>query len=361
MDSSSIPLYYDGKTSAGQPVTVVADDQKMELHFVYADTGFQVVQDPISITYKGCTIAHVGEHLYVYLNKSGAAYLAIPFSDPAYLTIRNGILRANPSWFGKLMNMHVGILAFVFVILLIGGYFAIANIVPWVGLKIVSPTQEKIMGDKLFNAFIDTRDIDSEKTRLVNEVATALALSKTYTIDVTVIKNKEVNAFALPGGKIVVYTGILKSMKSGDELAALLAHEVSHINKRHSLRSLLRSSAVAILISVALNDASGVASVLVENAETLRSLGYSRNLEREADAAGMQLLVDNNIDPIAMRNLMLRLQEAYGKAPDMIAFLSTHPATKERIDNANAFANKNKSHHYIMDTVLLKNWDQIKK
>ncbi|MGL1278505.1 hypothetical protein ACSTJ6_23235, partial [Vibrio parahaemolyticus] len=89
-----------------------------------------------------------------------------------------------------------------------------------------------------------------------------------------------------------------------------------------SLRSLLRSSAVAILISVALNDASGIASVLVENAETLRNLGYSRNLEREADASGMQLLLDNHIDPIAMRNLMLRLQEAYGKAPDMIAFLS---------------------------------------
>lgn len=360
MNSAAIPLYYDGKTSAGQPVDIITHEKEMELHFAFPENGFHVVKEPITINYKGCTTAHVAEHLYVYINRSGAAYLAIPFTHPSYRTIRDSIMRANPSWFGKLMNMHVGVLAFVFVILLVGGYFAIANVVPWVGLKIISPSQEKQMGDKLFQAFVDTEETDSQKTRLVNEVANALQLSKTYSIQVTVVKNKEVNAFALPGGRIVVYTGILKSMKSGDELAALLSHEASHINKRHSLRSLLRSSAVSIVISIALNDASGVASVLVQKAETLRSLGYSRNLEREADASGMQLLVDNHINPIAMRNLMLRLQEAYGKAPDMITFLSTHPATQERIDNAVAFSNKYRSREYAVNTVVSKNWELIK-
>jgi predicted Zn-dependent protease len=217
------------------------------------------------------------------------------------------------------------------------------------------------MGEKLYQAFIETEKIDTHKTKLVREFATSLALSKTYNIDITVLKDKEVNAFALPGGKVVVYSGIVKSLQSADELAALLAHEVSHINKRHSLKSLLRSSAIAILISVALNDASGVASVLVENAETLRSLGYSRSLEREADYAGMQVLVDNKINPIAMRNLMLRLQEEYGKAPDMISFISTHPATSERIDNANKFAKKYKYNQFIEQPKLKASWDKIKE
>jgi predicted Zn-dependent protease len=259
------------------------------------------------------------------------------------------------------MRMHVGILAFVFVGLLVGGYFAVASFVPWVGLKIITPAEEKVMGEKLYQAFVGTEKVDTQKTRLVREFAASLTLSKTYNIDIAVLKDKEVNAFALPGGKVVVYTGILKSMKSADELAALLAHEVSHINKRHSLRSLLRSSAIAILISVALNDASGVASVLVENAETLRSLGYSRSLERDADYAGMQVLVNNKINPIAMRNLMLRLQEEYGRTPDVISFISTHPATSERIANANKFAKKYKADQFVEQPVLKATWDKIKE
>ncbi|MEN9599142.1 MAG: hypothetical protein RL596_1453 [Bacteroidota bacterium] len=354
-------LFFDGKTAEGFPVRVVASDTTLVLHFIYSDSGFHIEKEPITFFYKDCTTAHVGDHLYVYVNKSCTSYLALPFTDPNYLPIRDRVAHANPSLFGRLLRMHVGILAFIFVGLLVGGYFAVASFVPWIGLKIITPAQEQVMGEKLYQAFIETEKIDTHKTKLVREFATSLALSKTYNIDITVLKDKEVNAFALPGGKVVVYSGIVKSLQSADELAALLAHEVSHINKRHSLKSLLRSSAIAILISVALNDASGVASVLVENAETLRSLGYSRSLEREADYAGMQVLVDNKINPIAMRNLMLRLQEEYGKAPDMISFISTHPATSERIDNANKFAKKYKYNQFIEQPKLKASWDKIKE
>jgi beta-barrel assembly-enhancing protease len=361
MSNQTIPLFFDGKTSEGFPVNVVADDKKLVLHFVYSESGFQIVKEPLTFFYKDCTTAHVGEHLYVYVNKNGTSYIALPFTDPNYLRIRDGVINANPSLFGRLMRMHVGILAFVFVGLLVGGYFAVASFVPWVGLKIITPAEEKVMGEKLYQAFVGTEKVDTQKTRLVREFAASLTLSKTYNIDIAVLKDKEVNAFALPGGKVVVYTGILKSMKSADELAALLAHEVSHINKRHSLRSLLRSSAIAILISVALNDASGVAAILVENAETLRSLGYSRSLERDADYAGMQVLVNNKINPIAMRNLMLRLQEEYGRTPDVISFISTHPATSERIANANKFAKKYKADQFVEQPVLKATWDKIKE
>jgi predicted Zn-dependent protease len=178
--------------------------------------------------------------------------------------------------------------------------------------------------------------VDSTGTIELQDFADQLNLSRTYPIRVTLVKSDIVNAYALPGGNIVVYSGILKKIKTPEELAALLSHESTHVNERHSLKSLLRSAANGLIVSILLSDASGITGTLVSNAQTLNGLSYSRSLEKEADQKGMELLLANGVDLEGMRDLM-RTLEAEGDVPGSISFLSSHPLTKERIQAATKF------------------------
>jgi predicted Zn-dependent protease len=176
-------------------------------------------------------------------------------------------------------------------------------------------------------------------TRELQSFADKMKLSSTYPIRLTLVDNDIVNAYALPGGNIVVYKGILQKLKTADELAALLSHESTHINERHSLRSILRSTANAIIISIIFGDASGLSGTIISSAETLTGLHYSRSLESEADWKGMNLMVVNKVNVKGMRALMQRLQEEEGSA-GKFSFIRTHPLTRERIRAADQFVKK---------------------
>ena len=116
----------------------------------------------------------------------------------------------------------------------------------------------------------------------------------------------------------------------------MLAHEASHVNRRHSLRAMLRSAADALIISVIFSDVSAIAATIIGNTQALRSLDYSRSAEREADEYGMKLMLENTINLLGMRNLMLVLQKQ-GDVPENVAFLSSHPLTRKRIEAEDDF------------------------
>lgn len=260
----------------------------------------------------------------------------------------------------RLMQLKiVGLLA-VFAGLLVLAYFAVVQVVPWVGLKVISPQHEIALGERFYDGIIDNESIDTVKTELVRQFAEGLELSKTYPVKITVVNSKKVNAFALPGGHIVVYSGIIDAMQTPEEMAALLSHEASHVNKRHSLRNLLRSAASGLLVSVLVGDVGGVSAVLLENANTLRNLSYSRGLEKEADREGMQLLVKNNINPAGMRQLMECLEKEHKDIPELVSFISTHPLTKDRIKEVNSFIKQHSAASYPANGQLQQIWKQLK-
>ena len=135
------------------------------------------------------------------------------------------------------------------------------------------------------NAF----ETDEEMTALVNEFAANIEFNTEYPINITVVNENVVNAFAIPGGQIVVFDGLLSKMTCKEELAALLAHEVAHVHHRHSLKSMCKSLAGALFVSLVFGDAEGISSILVENSNALMDLSYSRKLELEADNKGCLL------------------------------------------------------------------------
>jgi Zn-dependent protease with chaperone function len=137
----------------------------------------------------------------------------------------------------------------------------------------------------------------------------------------------ELNAFAAPGGVVVVHAGLLRSADSAEEIAGVLAHEIAHVELRHSLKSLVKGMGLRALVAMLLGDFSGTA--VAEAAKNLTELGFSREAEREADRDGIRRLAAARIDPGGMVRFFEKLAQEQSLAPP--ALLSTHPATEERL------------------------------
>jgi predicted Zn-dependent protease len=208
-------------------------------------------------------------------------------------------------------------------------------VTPWLGERMAkgfSKEKEISMGEQMYQSVLQQYTIDARKTAVLNDFYKQLQYDVGYPVTITVVESNEVNAFAIPGGHIVVYNAILDRMKTPEELAALLGHEASHIGLRHSLRAIFRNVARQMFLALVLGNESGIASVVVSNADELKELQYSRSLETEADDNGMQLMDKNNINPQGMLRLMQLLQQETGGA-EPAPFLSTHPVFKDRISN----------------------------
>jgi beta-barrel assembly-enhancing protease len=197
----------------------------------------------------------------------------------------------------------------------------------------ISKETETSLGNKMYEATIKEYEVDSVATNLMNDYFKSLNYTTTYPIHITVVQREEVNAFAIPGGQIVVFDGIIKNMKRHQQLAALLGHEVSHIELRHTLKNMASNLGRSIVLG-SIFGGDGITGVLVNNADKLKSLAYSRSLETESDDNGLKLMYDQKIDVNGMKELMEILQTETKGAPES-PFLSTHPVFDERIENIN--------------------------
>lgn len=150
--------------------------------------------------------------------------------------------------------------------------------------------------------------------------------------EVHVVAHEQPNAFALPGGPVVVTTGLLLAAPSAEAVAGVLAHEVSHVTGRHAMRAVLRRASVGVLLALAFGDAAGASGALVDQAAALVDLSYSRDMEREADRDGVALLARAGVDPRGLAAFLRALAREEAKAGARVpAFLSTHPVTAERL------------------------------
>lgn len=233
--------------------------------------------------------------------------------------------------------------------------------IPFIAVKVVEnlPTSyDEELGEYVFEQMSESLEIDSFETILVNEYAEKIDFNTTYPIQIHVVKGDMVNAFALPGGHVVVYEGILKKMQHKEELAALLAHEVSHVNHRHSIKSIAKTLSSYLFLSVITSDVNGITSVLVSNADMFNSLTYSRSLEEEADTEGLKILYDNKIDQRGFVYLFETLQEANEGGIGDIELISTHPLTADRIARAKEASALQKNYLDRLD--LGDTWGKIK-
>ena len=162
------------------------------------------------------------------------------------------------------------------------------------------------------------------------------------------IRNKTLNAFALPGGFIAVHSGLIIAAKNESELAGVIGHEIGHVTQRHIARMLQQSEGslamtlgsilLALLAARAGGSSGGDAAMGImmgtQAAMIQNQLGYSRDAEREADRVGLQSLQNAGFDPHGMEAFFERLQKNnrwYESAST--SYISTHPLTTERISD----------------------------
>ena len=141
------------------------------------------------------------------------------------------------------------------------------------------------------------------------------------------------NAFALPGGYISVYTGLIEKSASYEELASVLAHEIAHVTMRHGVTRMVESVGVIAVLQLIFGDVGGLVG-LAEELFTIAAInGYSRGHESEADEEGVRMMHAAGIDPSAAANFfrMLKESEPGSDMPDVLAWVSTHPEHDERI------------------------------
>jgi len=168
-----------------------------------------------------------------------------------------------------------------------------------------------------------------------------------YRLHVIVAKDPILNAFALPGGTIVVFRGLIERTDSADELAGVLAHEIQHILKRHTTRAMLEEASTAVLIAAVSGDASGAITYGLKSAQVAGTLRYSRRSEEEADAEGMKMLLAARVNPAGMIRFFERLDREAPELPAGLNFLSTHPVTKDRIKRLREIASASSNTKHV--------------
>lgn len=143
------------------------------------------------------------------------------------------------------------------------------------------------------------------------------------------------NAFALPGGTVVMTDAFVQEFGQDDVLAGVLGHEIAHVVDQHGLKRLYRSLSVAVLIAFLAGDVGSILEDIVLEGNVLLSLSHSRAQERDADAFGLRLAADAGYDPDGLAVFFERLLQEYG-AGDGSDWLSTHPSSAQRVRDIRA-------------------------
>lgn len=227
------------------------------------------------------------------------------------------------------------------------------------GLRLtrVSDRQEMEIGEEISRQIMGGQGESSALTAYVSEVGEKLVphvRRKGIRYTFHVVRSPQVNAFAIPGGHIYVFTGMLEFMESEAELAALLGHEISHVDLRHCVERLQYQ---ARLQKVGI----GALGRMADTARRLVGLGYNKYQESEADAQGVRLSVEAGYNPEAAVDLWDRMQQRFGPAGHtpprtpvgelgkavgdaLGSYLHSYPTSADRRRQLQAFVDENRRH-----------------
>lgn len=157
------------------------------------------------------------------------------------------------------------------------------------------------------------------------------AKKSSFKFEPRVVHSSVVNAFALPGGPIIIHTGLLREAKSPEELAGVLAHEMAHVVRRHGLQRIAQSIGVIAVIQLLFGDVSGVMAVGVELMRMGTLNSYSRDAEHEADMDAVDRMRAAHLDPGALADFFATLAHKHEELPDLPEWLGTHPDLEKRV------------------------------
>ena len=197
---------------------------------------------------------------------------------------------------------------------------------------------EQKLGESAYRDFLSHQEVVKEGPGVaaVEEMTHRLTeqiLNNPYKFQVTVVKSDVINAFALPGGYVVVFTGLMKKAESGEEVAGVLSHELNHVLQRHGLERIVKNLGLMAVAAIVFGNQQGLIGMMKQLGVELFTLKFGREQETEADLTGLRLLQRAKIDPSGMITFFERLSE---KDEGRMEWLSTHPMSAARANRLKA-------------------------
>lgn len=223
------------------------------------------------------------------------------------------------------------------------------------GIGLIDQQNEKMIGEKVYRQVQQQlpilRDVwlEDQFMMVFSRILSQTQLGRP--VGLVVIKDAQINAFAVPGGLFALNSGLITSSKSMDEVAGVMAHEIAHVAQRHYSRSqeafkgqgLLALAGIIVGAAIASQADGDVGSAVMLGTQAAimdRQLSYSRNQEREADRIGMQFMYGSGYNPQSMADFFETLNRSSPKVSYLPDFWLTHPLTSERMSEARLRANQ---------------------
>ncbi|MEN6375690.1 MAG: M48 family metallopeptidase [Smithella sp.] len=355
--------YLDGKTGDKQPVEIQLLDAGLRISSqsgsVFLWTYQEIRQTQGFYGNEPVQLVRVGNipEVLIIDNQEFLASLhhfvpkaAKRFHNPAFRGLR----------FRMILYATIGLIAVGFFTYVWGIPLLAVAVAPHVPLA-----WEKGMGQSALNILAPEKSRCKDKAlqQAIEEIVARLSPpgSSYYDYKVFVVNSPIFNAVALPGGNIIVFSGLLKKTESPEYLAAVLAHEMQHIRNRHATRKIIEDSSTGLMLSAVSGDVTGSMLYGMKITRTLATLSYSRRDEEEADAEGIKMMIAANLNPETMVSFFQIMKEKNAglKIPQ---YISTHPDMGQRISRIRSLIVQSQTDHRLYTKLSYsQNWDQIKK
>jgi len=374
-------MYYDGKSANAWPVRLFLQPTQMEM--VFSD-GHRVAW-----SYSAVKLSRAGSRGPIRMERKTVQNDSLPealvIENPDFLQAAHEVA---PNALGNLWNRphqrRLRYLLLILALVIIPPFlfslwvYGIPATTDYIAEHVPPEWEENLGQNYVHNLFKEPLKEPDEKTRKALDIITERLLktvpNQPYHFHVYVHPADVVNAFALPGGTIVIFQGLINASETPEELAGVLAHEFQHVLKRHSTRAIIRSEAIHFLLLIVSGNSDSMTNVILEAGSVLEFLRFSRALETEADAEGMKMMLAAGVDPQGMVRMYEKLEKAHASEseeddekdpeketpaknsggepsgeldseededsllPEWMKYLSTHPATQERVEKLKTMA-----------------------
>ncbi|MEJ2142232.1 MAG: M48 family metallopeptidase [Gammaproteobacteria bacterium] len=330
--------YFDGQTSEGKPAKLLCTSSSFELQT--ADNYHCYTLDEIKLQPR---LANINARFEL---NDGAVFEAAdqPGLDDIYKQLHQGALH---QFIHKLENNLVYIVPTLVVAVVVMWaliQFGIPQFAKSVAYQIPVEYESRMGKESL--AIIDKAFCKPSKLTagrqafLRSKMLTMLGNPDAYQVEFRYCEAIGANALALPSGIIIFTDDMVNLAKHDEELLGVFAHEVAHVDNRHTLRHILQDSITGLLIVVLTGDVGSASSIAAAVPTVLLQTKFSRDFEREADIQAAGFMVKHNLRPVHLANILERLEKEYGDGEESSGFLSTHPLTKERVKYLTNYNNK---------------------
>ncbi len=333
--------YFDGRSAERRAVRVRASDTHLHVSGQTVQVAHRIdetsVDTPLARLHRVLTLPD-GTELHTADNA------AIDALFGHRLPIATGLARLESLWSRALIALAV--LGVCIWMLMVYGVPLLAR--PLAAL--VPVTVEQSLGRQALASLdgslckpstLEAHELEHLRT-LLGRVLVGLDQPQAITLEARNCKGIGPNAFALPGGTVLVTDALAHLGMSDETLSAVFAHEVGHIQRQHAMRMAVQTSLGALLVGTVMGDAASITSLAYTLPTVLLNSGYSRTMETEADEFAYERLREVGLSPSALGDALEALMRAHEKGEDSARqpserwsdYLSSHPAVEERIRRA---------------------------